>query len=480
MIAKELSSGISHIEDIPLSEFIRVVNTLHEYEITEKLDGAQILFGIDDIGFYTSRESKGGGRIYNESKYGLEFQNTYIRSAHKLLEQSLPALRGAGLRPGDQVEAEVLYGELPNVVPYSADRNYLIFLRTTEGQVNIDRLKERLDGQSLSVSLVSPLTEDGKTIQFREETNSWQFSRAPKITVSIPEVQKLIAEKMASLMSYLKQPSGIQHFSNFVIESTPLNKRPEWCEPQNWKFVKEEVREKRAEISKKISEQYMPAIKDVLLEQFVHSQHSSFGPLSEDGGWIEGVVARHPQSGKMIKIVDKTHFGVIREFAWKVRNNLIERARSADSQSSFLGSMYVRMATATGHPELGTMQAKNYLRKAGTITEERLNTLSVGINVNLVKEYWLALLEQKETELEQELAKYEKEKVGYYIENTQRQRKTQGDGKVYYSPGIDKRTKEVFASLFEQIKVLKTSVDEVTDSNQLFQILVGKQLNDLT
>ncbi|HEY6438369.1 MAG TPA: hypothetical protein VIY47_17415, partial [Ignavibacteriaceae bacterium] len=185
MIINDISRGISHIEDLPVTEFIKTLNSLHEFEITEKVDGAQILFGIDDYGFYTSRESKGGERIYNERDYSVTFSSTYKRSAHKLLEQVLPILREAGLRNGDQVEAEVVFVELPNVVPYSKDTNYLIFLSTTEGTVNIDHLKQKLDGRSVSVSLISPVTSDGKTISLQEEINEWKFSRAPKISINV-------------------------------------------------------------------------------------------------------------------------------------------------------------------------------------------------------------------------------------------------------------------------------------------------------
>jgi hypothetical protein len=175
----EVSRGISHIEDIPVGEIIEILTNLSNFELTEKVDGAQILFGIDEHGFYTSRETKGGTRIYNEADYGISFSSTYMRSSHKLLEQMLPVLKGAGLRPGDQVEAEVLYGQVPNVVPYSADTNYLIFLRTTEGAVNIDRLKQKLDGQAVSVTLESPYTDDGKSITLKEMTNVWKFARVP-------------------------------------------------------------------------------------------------------------------------------------------------------------------------------------------------------------------------------------------------------------------------------------------------------------
>jgi len=469
MIIKEITSGISHIEDLPLTEFIKVVNTLHEYELTEKLDGAQILFGIDDKGFYTSRETKGGYRIYSESEYGLGFAETYMRSAHKLLEQSLPALRAAGLRPGDQVEAEVLYGELPNVVPYSADTNYLIFLRRTEGQVNIDRLKENLCGQSLSITLMSPFTDDGRTIHLREETNSWQFSRAPKIPVDIPNVQKAVTKPMNVLISYLKKPSGISNLSNLVIEGLPLNKRPDFCAPEDWKVVKEQVREKREEIRKEVQEKYIPAIKDILLERLVHSQHSQFGPLLEDGGWIEGVVARHKTTGKMVKIVDKNHFGVIREFAWSERNKLTERAKTSSGDLSFMGNLHVKMATAIGHPELGTIQAKNYLRKVGTITEERLNTLSTDIDFESIRDYWLSLLEHQEIQLGKELDKYEKEKEV-----------NEASADILLKTAVKKRTLETYAATFQQIMLLKEATLQARTTYDLLRILVGKQLDNLT
>lgn len=180
------SRGIQHIEDLPVKEFQKAMERIAEYEITEKVDGSEILFGIDENGFYTSREKHGGGRVYNVDEYGVTFSNTYKRSAHIALESVLPHLESAGLKPGDQVEAEVLYGEVPNVVPYSADTSYIIFLRTTEGTVNIDRLTQELDGHSLSISIMTPYTPDGIQILTRQEDNNWKFARTPVIPNTIP------------------------------------------------------------------------------------------------------------------------------------------------------------------------------------------------------------------------------------------------------------------------------------------------------
>jgi hypothetical protein len=461
MIINEISKGIAHIEDLSYSDIIDVVTNLPDYQITEKVDGAQILFGIDEHGFYTSRETKGGERIYNEAEYGIDFSSTYKRSAHKLLEQMLPVLKGAGLRPGDQVEAEVLYGQVPNVVPYSADTNYLIFLRTTEGVVNIDRLKQKLDGQSVSISLMSPFTDDGKTIGLREETNNWKFARVPVIERNYEF--HLIKQGVIEMKKFLQSKDVATGQTILSLVETPLNKIPNWVKPDTWKDVKEYIRERRVEIRSMVESDYIFPLKETLLNGLVRNTASSFGPLVEDGGWIEGVVLRHKNTGKMVKLVDKDVFGTVRESAWQKRNMLTERARSVDSDSGFLGKLYLDMANSIGHPELGTMQAKNYLRKAGAITEDRLNTLSAGVDINTVKSYWISLLEIREEELERDLDKY--------VEDT--------NAKNPLEEAIRQRTLQTFASIFEKIRNLKEDTKTATSISNLLTALVGKQLGEI-
>jgi hypothetical protein len=461
MIINEISRGITHIEDLPVAEFIHTLNNLHEYTFTEKLDGAQILFGIDENGFYTSRETKGGIRIYQQEDYGYGFSSTYMRSSHKLLEKALPYLQNAGLRLGDQIEAEVLYGELPNVVPYSKDTNYLVFLRTTEGVVNIDRLKKNLESQSLPITLLAPYTPDGKFIELHEETNNWKFSRVPKISIDLVTLNKNLKGKIANLVSYLKEHSGVLGMSNFALTKTALNKCPEWCEPQNWKTIKSLVKEKREEINKTIQEQHIPGIKKVLLYQMVRNQKSAFGPLYEEGGWIEGIVLRHNVTGRMIKLVDKNVFGVIRENAWKERNMLTEAAKSIDGKHSFLAEMNIALATSIGHPELGTIQAKNYLRRIGNIFD-----LLEDINFKEVRQFWINLLEQKENQLQKRLENYEKEKSS--LEESEFTPMEHPAGRV--------RTLQTFATTFEKIFVLQEAAIQAKNNKDLVLALVGKYL----
>jgi hypothetical protein len=50
---------------------------------------------------------------------------------------------------------------------------------------------------------------------------------------------------------------------------------------------------------------------------------------------------------------------------------------------------------------------------------------------------------------------------------------------VNYYTGINKRTMEVFASIFEQISVFRKSTKSITCAEDLIHILVGKQLAEI-
>lgn len=454
----EVSRGIPHIEDLEVSEFISVLSNWHLHEATEKLDGAQILFGIDENGFYTSRESKGGNRIYNESHYDIRFPTTYMRASHKLLESVLPLLKEAGLRLGDQVEAEVLYGILPNVVPYSEDINYLILLRTTEGKVNIDRLKQKLNGKSLLVPLEAPYTVDGRTIEMCEQTAEWNFNRAPIIPTGKTIKESFLPELFKLVEFGKKSVDGFPRCTNEQLSTLPLNKIPAWCEPKDWKFVKEDLKIAR----EVVNEQFMKhklRIKDFLLNHFVRMQTSAFGPLLEDGGWIEGVVLRRIDTGKMVKIVDKDTFGRVREAAWFDRNKITENAKGIEGDHSFLGNLNITLATSIGHAPLGTIQAKNYLRKTDTLIEDLMETISV----DSVKDYWIDLLQQKEVQLEALVDKYERE--------------ASQDTRLDWN--IKQRTLETFASTFKKLRTLKEESEKACSAEDLLKVLVGKQLGEI-
>lgn len=301
--------SIKHLENSPINEVVNLLEDISRYSITEKLDGAQLLFGLDEVGFYTSRGYD--GRIYSHQTYPIEFHTTYRRSAHIALASSINRLLAAGMVPGDQVEIEVLHGEIPNVVPYSKDTSYIIFLRTTEGNVNIDRLAQEFSGHSLPITLRTPFTPDGIIIDHKDVMTKWEFHKVPEVEIDIDAVKNAISTEAANILADLAKPAYIRDYSRLDILNINLSKIP----------VNEraEIKEFRTSIDQYFRNYRFKDIKDILLNEIVRNRGSKFGPTD---GWIEGVVLKNKETGKMMKLVDKSVFGKAHKFTWLVRSEL--------------------------------------------------------------------------------------------------------------------------------------------------------------
>ena len=480
----QLNEGIGHAEEMNVHEFISSLRNFEQYEVSEKIDGSNLQYGIDENGFYTSREEFGGKRMYSIDEYGTGFHETYQRSAHLALEKALPSMKKAGLKLGDRVEVEVLFGKLPNAVPYSATDNQLILLRTVDGTVSIDALHSVLDGKTTYVTLEAPYTIDGKTIQMAEETHQWSFAQTPSYDgadMMDDELKAKIDSDLDDLESYLNQDSGVWKFSNAEVLALPLNKRPEGVDTAQWKELKVEVKEKKAEVQshvykKKEGSGLVQEIKNTLLNNMVRQIKSDFGPEIEDGGWIEGLVFRHKDTGEMFKLVDKDMFGTIKNFIWKVRGELADKPKSVERVESFAGKTLVGLATALGHPELGTFQAKRHLRKQGDTPDEILSTISQSVgDFESVRAYWINFIEQQERALVKVLDKYNNEKAESQITlDFGNQSRTFG-----YDEEVDSRNLQVFAGLYKQLENFKQAAKGANSTEDLVMALVGKQIGEL-
>jgi hypothetical protein len=184
-----------------------------------------------------------------------------------------------------------------------------------------------------------------------------------------------------------------------------------------------------------------------------------------EGGWIEGVVLRHATTGKMLKLVDKDVFGTVRESAWKKRNMLTEMARGVSSQTGFMGSVLLDLATALGHPELGTYQSKNYLRKFGNDTASRISALSEGIDFKSVQQYWLSLLESRITTLTEDLTEYEEE--------------TNAGTRGVYAEAVQARNLQTYSEIFYRLGNLQRASLRATSAKDLVGVLAENQLDDI-
>jgi len=482
----KVNEGISHIENLAVEDFINAMRNFGHYEISEKVDGSNLQFGLDDEGFYTSREAKNGNRVRDVDDYPISYNTTFIRSAHLALEKILPIMvKVGGLRKGDRVEIEVLYGELPNAIRYTSEENRIIFLRTVEGNADINDLRDSLGGRKVSVELTVPYTTDGRTIEEAREINIWSFEKTPTISgehITQSEAMKTMMLEVDAMEEYLLQDSGIGEFSNAELLALPLNKRPDSVNIEQWKELKVEVKDKKQEIQKELYHEaegerigFKARIKDILLNELVRKEKSGFGPEVEDGGWIEGVVFSHKGTGEMFKIVDKDMFTTVNKFNYTVRKSLSEKPSSIKTVQSFLGELLTSMASALGHTELGTIQAKRHLKKHGSAPEEILANLSNDVDFNQIQDYWLSLIDQKEQELLDKLNNYHNTKGDHelVVDFGGQERK------FYYDGEIDKRTLQTFSQIFQMMEEFKSGVTEATSVEDLIVLLVGKQLSEI-
>lgn len=302
--------SIRHFEDLPLDDILHFLENHRTYKATEKVDGSQLLFGIDEHGFYTSRETKGGKRIYNLSEYDLDFHNTYRRMAHAALQSSISLLIDAGMKVGDQVEIEVLYGSLPNVIEYSESTNYIIFLRTTSGSIDIDCLQSSFDKHTVSVSMLVPTTSDGISIVDVNRICDWRFVRVPSWEYDEHDLDSILKDRLGYYSEFLNRKVHELGISYRQLLSIHLGKI------SDYKIDKESISALR-DLVRLYDSAHRLSIKNDLLNSIIRNRPSNLGPSH---GFVEGVIFTRAD-GKMFKLVDKDLFREVQKFYWMVRNN---------------------------------------------------------------------------------------------------------------------------------------------------------------
>ena len=150
--------------------------------------------------------------------------------------------------------------------------------------------------------------------------------------------------------------------------------------------------------------QFKLLVKNVLLDIFVRDRGSKFGPKPEDGGWIEGVALKD-RNGNLVKLVDKDIFLKRNVDNHALRNEVGGQAKTPDLVEGMWGDIKLTIATAIGHPELGTYQAKRYLQKF----EDPVQQLS-DFDMASVANYLAPVLRDKQDNLHSRLEQYNSEK----------------------------------------------------------------------
>lgn len=386
-IRRALSESISHIEDLPIGEFIDALRDLPNMTGQEKLDGANLWLGVDeDSRMFTSREGKrsGADRLYEPDEWSQVSVFDQFRAAHAALQQVEDQIKRI-MRPGDTVEVEVLYGRQPNSVTYgAAGKSYIAFLRGVNDTPNeiADHLSQSLKNQQVEAEFKGVVSSDGKEIEVRTLREPFQFTSPQKIDaaeLNNPDVNK----RLTALEKFLAQSSEIQEMTNMQLAVVSLTSIP--------KENREAVKAARTELLGMIQTEYKLPIKSALLDKIVRKIRSGLSDDKMSDGediGIEGIVLRDA-NGKQLKIVDKDVFLAINRFNQAARGEVQGALNTTDPEAGLsargglLGQMRIDIATILGNRELakGASARKILEPIKGDTPEEAIKNLAKSINI---------------------------------------------------------------------------------------------------
>lgn len=475
-----LTEGIAHLEDLDLQAFIAAVSNISKMQATEKLDGANLWFGLDQDGkLYTSRagKSKSAENIYSVDDYPYFAANNGFRATLAALKAKEAEIKSI-LRPGDTIEIEVLFGRQPNAVVYGAGgKNYIAFIRGVEGtqEMLVDQLAQRLANQAVKINTKVVDTVDGENLVLEPREFTFQFVAAQKIDAAALR-QINVSKQLAALDKFLKQkaqlPSG--SLTNFDVLTASLGSVDKELRPS--------VKELRAKLQAQVLTDFKLPIKKELLAKFVHQTKS---PLAaddltpdEDIG-IEGVVLRTPGSEEQVKLVDKDLFTTINQFNHAVRASINGMIKTTDmsapeeSRGGLLGELKIMIADLLGNRELARTQGakKIFTTLKGKTPEDTLRNvakeLSGGDDYRATQRKVLALIQNTQEKLAARLKDFKANKDNFQL-------KLKNGKSMGLSPEIIRRTLVTFAEskrdldeLVEKVKGAKTLV-------QLAAVLYGR------
>ena len=475
--------GIPHIEDLTYSHFLDVVENLHEYTVTEKVDGSNLHFGLDDVGFYTSREHMGGSRCYHDSEYPRHFSTTYMRIAHSALQQSLDAMIDeAGLEVGDRVEVEVLYGITPNVVPYDREQTAIVFLRTVEGSVECDALARATSNVTNIVTLDEVPTTPIKMHNMSFIPRTLYSTKIVPVEFAGVEVKhissqpdEILQQLIAKLKRDLAAPSSVCSFSVLEVLEIPLNRRPTRGDPTNWKTIKKQLATARLTYNEIFIKQKMD-IKERLLNTHVRSKASQFWTNIKtiNDSWIEGVVFRHPATGEQFKLVDKQVFTMIKNFIWDERESVTKLpAGINDTNTGIMGDFMLALGSAINDPILGTTQAKKILRTHGDTGLKVIENYPCRFDFNEAKSLALMACYRTIALLEQGLVDFENDLINesIYVPTLNRT--------IKHTKDSIERTVQTYSVCAKRAKDLLYRIEVAPSPRVLFAAVMFYQLSEL-
>lgn len=477
-----LLEGITHIEDLPLSEFIRTVESLKEKIVTEKLDGSNLWFGVDENGLYTSREgkSKKSNRFYNVSDYPMVANYNGFRAAHLALE-GVESTILKHFENGDQAEIEVLYGRQPNTVAYGVqDKSFIVILRPvgTTTQETVDALAKDLNKKQVKVRSKVVYSEDGDKLVSADTDMVWEFTNVEPIDSKKIDTSDAMA-LLGQMKKFMAQKNKVlKSLTNEEVAELSLNTIP--------KEEREAAKAERDRINDFFLKQFKEPIKEHLLGKLVRKikpflQADELDP-SEDIG-VEGVVVRDPVSGSMTKIVDKDVFTAVNTFNSAIRNHItgLVRTDKQDAPIELRGGAYgqakIRIADLLGARELALSSgAKRFLTKFKG-DDPSTTAIAVAKSLNIddlegTKTKISAVLKNTSQEIQKILEKFKSEAGDFKL-------KLKTGKEIGISPEVMRRTLTAFAETKQDIAEVASRVQRAKTPADLVMALYGKTIESI-
>lgn len=474
MTHHKISEGIDHVEDLSLGEFIAVLKNLPQFDAFEKLDGAQLWFGLDEEGkLFTSREGKRSNaeRKYKSSDWAMRSNLDQFRAAHAALFRFDDIITSV-LQPGDTVEAEVLFGNQPNTVSYGmGNRSFLALLRGVNDTPDdrVQALLTALSGKTADVKIETLVTDDGEKLRTMPLMTTFEFTTAQQIDsakLKISEVQASIQK----LEAFLDNQSAIEGYTNGELAAVSLNQVP--------MEKREAVKQAREELVATIESDFKLPIKQQLLNKLVRNSSSQLAdPEDKNNVDIEGIVLRDPVSGRQVKIVDKDLFTTVNKFNQAARSRIQSALQttnpdaSLESRGGLLGELRIRIAEMLGNRELA--KASN-LRKLvqplkGATAADTVRAFAASLNIDDFQELklkTLAMISSTSKQLKAELENFKKEKEQFKL-------KLKNGKEMKLSPDVVKKTLVSFAEAKSNLQDLFDKVKGADDLPQFLAVIYG-------
>lgn len=482
-----LNEGITHIEDLSIDKFIDTVKNIFNFHVSEKIDGANLWFGLDnsDI-FYTTREQKSGDkdRKYHSKDYSKVAAYNGFRSAHDALESflKLGKYRGA-LHPGDKIEIEVVFGKQPNVVKYSEDgTNFIVLLRPVDGtsDKHFDELVKKLDGKEVTVQSDIIDTTDGQNLITTRSPFKWKIVKNVSEKVSSSLIShKSVLKILAQLEEYLKQKhESVSKASgsvktNFDVLTMKLVGLPT--------AAKEVVKVEREKVSQQVLTQFKLPIKRQIFDDLIENGSFLSNSLKKEKTDLEGFVLSNGE--QQIKIVDRDLFTAINEFNFKIRNELNGAVMSDDidapliNKGGVFGNCKLRIANLFDVTDLAkSAKAKKLFAKyKGATPAETISNFVKSLKINdfgMYQNKILAILTDTQNDLNERLDTFKQESKDYKVE-------LKNGTTIPYSEESVKRTLLAFAELNKELTKLRTLTKKAGNVNNLIAALYGKFVEDV-